>query len=94
MATTRRAGAGPVQSGRSLGGSTGELLWPAGTGSGGTGGTGTGIGAHPVVVKARLAWWCLRDGEPAALLPPDFTVVEQTEAPGHRRQLIARNFVT
>jgi hypothetical protein len=38
--------------------------------------------------------WCLRDGEPAALLPPGFTVLEQEEIPGHRRQLIARNLVT
>jgi hypothetical protein len=38
--------------------------------------------------------WCLRDGEPAVLLPPGFTVLEQEEVPGHRRQLIARNLVT
>jgi SAM-dependent methyltransferase len=38
--------------------------------------------------------WCLREGEPAALLPPGFTVLEQEEVPGHRRQLIARNLVT
>ena len=35
--------------------------------------------------------WCLRDGEPAALLPPGFTVLEQQEVPGRRRRLIARN---
>ncbi len=38
--------------------------------------------------------WCLRDGEPAALLPPGFTMLEQQEVPGHRRQLIARNLIT
>jgi SAM-dependent methyltransferase len=35
--------------------------------------------------------WCLRDGEPATLLPPGFTLLEQQELPGRRRQLIARN---
>ncbi len=37
--------------------------------------------------------WCLREGEPASLLPPGFTVVSQREVgpePAVRRQLLAR----
>ncbi len=35
--------------------------------------------------------WCLAPGEPASLLPPGFTVIEQSDPPGReRRQLLAR----
>ena len=34
--------------------------------------------------------WCLRDGEPASLLPADFTVIEQHDVAGSRRRLLAR----
>jgi hypothetical protein len=35
--------------------------------------------------------WCLAPGEPASLLPPDFTVIDQSEEPGReRRQILAR----
>jgi hypothetical protein len=34
--------------------------------------------------------WCLGPGEPASLLPADFTVLDQHEVPGERRQLLAR----
>jgi hypothetical protein len=34
--------------------------------------------------------WCLGDGEPASLLPPGFTVLEQQDLPGHRRQVVVR----
>ncbi len=40
------------------------------------------------------AQWCLAPGEPASLLPPGFTVVDQHDVPGReqgaRRQLLAR----
>ena len=36
------------------------------------------------------AEWCLAPGEPASLLPPDFTLADQGEAPGVRRQMLAR----
>lgn len=36
------------------------------------------------------AEWCLAPGEPASLLPPDFTLIDQAEAPGARRQMLAR----
>jgi SAM-dependent methyltransferase len=35
------------------------------------------------------AEWCLAPGEPASLLPPDFTLIDQREAPGVRRQMLA-----
>jgi SAM-dependent methyltransferase len=35
--------------------------------------------------------WCLAPGEPASLLPPGFTVLEQSEVPGrNRRRMLAR----
>jgi SAM-dependent methyltransferase len=38
--------------------------------------------------------WCLHDGEPASLLPADFTVLDQRDLPDHesgaRRQMLAR----
>jgi hypothetical protein len=34
--------------------------------------------------------WCLAPGEPACLLPADFTVIDQLDVPGERRQLLAR----
>lgn len=34
--------------------------------------------------------WCLRDGEPASLLPASFTVIEQSDVAGFRRRLLAR----
>jgi SAM-dependent methyltransferase len=50
--------------------------------------------------EARLARpglpleWCLAPGEPASLLPPDFTVIDQSDVPGPerpvRRQMLAR----
>ena len=37
------------------------------------------------------AQWCLAAGEPASLLPPGFTLIDQSEVPGReRRQLLAR----
>ena len=34
--------------------------------------------------------WCLAPGEPATLLPADFTVLDQHDVPGEKRQLLAR----
>jgi hypothetical protein len=34
--------------------------------------------------------WCLAPGEPACLLSADFTVLDQHDVPGDRRQLLAR----
>jgi SAM-dependent methyltransferase len=35
--------------------------------------------------------WCLQPGEPASLLPPEYSVLEQSEVPGRdRRRLLAR----
>jgi SAM-dependent methyltransferase len=35
--------------------------------------------------------WCLQPGEPASLLPPEFSVLDQSEVPGRdRRRLLAR----
>ena len=35
--------------------------------------------------------WCLAPGEPASLLPPGFTVLDQSEVPARaRRYLLAR----
>jgi hypothetical protein len=34
--------------------------------------------------------WCLAPGEPASLLPPGFTVLDQQDVPGDKRQLLAR----
>ena len=35
--------------------------------------------------------WCLAPGEPASLLPPDFTVIDQSDESGReRRQMLAR----
>ncbi|MGH3254258.1 MAG: methyltransferase domain-containing protein [Streptosporangiaceae bacterium] len=42
--------------------------------------------ARPTVSPA----WCLAPGEPASLLPADFTVLDQRDVPGNRRQLLAR----
>jgi SAM-dependent methyltransferase len=36
------------------------------------------------------AQWCLAPGEPASLLPPDFTIIDQAEVPGMRRRMLAR----
>ena len=37
------------------------------------------------------AEWCLQPGEPASLLPPEFSVLDQSEVPGRdRRRLLAR----
>jgi len=43
-------------------------------------------------VRPRLpAEWCLAPGEPASLLPPGFTLIDQSDPPGReRRQLLAR----
>ncbi|MFI0445670.1 SAM-dependent methyltransferase [Actinomadura sp. 6N118] len=41
--------------------------------------------------RPRLpAEWCLEAGEPASLLPGDFTVVRQEEVPGGKRRMLAR----
>jgi precorrin-6B methylase 2 len=37
--------------------------------------------------------WCLAPGEPASLLPPDFTLLDQSDVPTMRRQLLARRAV-
>lgn len=46
------------------------------------------------VRPSLCAGWCLEPGEPAVLLPPEFTVVESLDLPGHhhlpRRSLLAR----
>jgi SAM-dependent methyltransferase len=46
--------------------------------------------AHPALPPE----WCLAPGEPASLLPPDFTLIEQADVPGSgpptRRQMLAR----
>jgi hypothetical protein len=35
--------------------------------------------------------WCLAAGEPASLLPPRFTLIDQSDLPGReRRQMLAR----
>jgi hypothetical protein len=34
--------------------------------------------------------WCLAPGEPATLLPADFTILGQHDVPGEKRQLLAR----
>ena len=35
--------------------------------------------------------WCLAPGEPASLLPPGFTVLDQSDVPGRdRRRMLAR----
>lgn len=34
--------------------------------------------------------WCLRPGEPAARLPPGFTVLDQRDVPPYARRLLAR----
>lgn len=57
------------------------------------------IGWEALTTEARLArptippQWCVGPGEPASLLPPDFSVVEQQDAPGgtglQKRQLLA-----
>ena len=54
-----------------------------------------------LTAEARLARpdlppeWCLAPGEPASLLPPDFTVIDQSDVPGPerpvRRQMLARH---
>jgi len=37
------------------------------------------------------AQWCLAPGEPASVLPPGFTLIDQSDQPGReRRQLLAR----
>jgi SAM-dependent methyltransferase len=37
------------------------------------------------------AQWCLAPGEPASLLPPGFTLIDQSDKPGReRRQMLAR----
>jgi len=37
--------------------------------------------------------WCLGPGEPASLLPPSFTLLDQTDVAGHElRQLLARAY--
>ncbi|WP_308165980.1 class I SAM-dependent methyltransferase [Actinomadura sp. NEAU-AAG7] len=36
------------------------------------------------------AEWCLAEGEPAALLPAGFTVLDQHDVPGGKRRLLAR----
>jgi hypothetical protein len=49
-----------------------------------------------LTMQARLArptlpeHWCLATGEPACLLPAGFTVIDQGDVPGDRRQLLAR----
>jgi SAM-dependent methyltransferase len=42
--------------------------------------------------RPRLpAEWCLAPGEPASLLPPGFTLIDQSDLPGHeQRQMLAR----
>ena len=43
--------------------------------------------AHPDLPSA----WCLNPGEPASLLPPGFSVLDQSEVPGrNRRRMLAR----
>ena len=43
---------------------------------------------------ALPAQWCLAPGEPASLLPPDFTVMDQSDVPSpecpEKRRLLAR----
>jgi len=36
------------------------------------------------------AEWCLAPGEPASLLPPDFTIIDQSDVPTMKRQLLVR----
>jgi len=37
------------------------------------------------------AQWCLAPGEPASVLPPGFTLIDQSDEPGRaRRQMLAR----
>src|ERR1700737_4098948 len=47
-------------------------------------------GSHPSLAPE----WCLAPGEPASLLPPGFTVIDQSDVPGReqpgRRQMLAR----
>jgi SAM-dependent methyltransferase len=53
------------------------------------------LGWEAYTVEARhsrpslLAEWCLAPGEPASLLPPDFTVLDQRER-GLKRQMLSR----
>jgi hypothetical protein len=53
------------------------------------------LGWEAYTVEARHsrpslnAEWCLAPGEPASLLPPDFTVLDQRER-GLKRQILAR----
>ena len=43
--------------------------------------------AHPELPPQ----WCLAPGEPASLLPPGFTLIDQSDVPGRaRRQMLAR----
>jgi len=43
------------------------------------------------VRPALPAEWCLAPGEPASLLPPGFTLIDQSDLPGReRRRLLAR----
>jgi hypothetical protein len=64
-----------------------------------------GAGSVPEEHPDRLRWnakyagdfapsglraeWCLGSGEPASLLPPDFTLIDQRDR-GLRRQMLAR----
>jgi SAM-dependent methyltransferase len=47
-------------------------------------------GSHPSLAPE----WCLASGEPASLLPPGFTVIDQSDVPGREqpvtRQMLAR----
>jgi hypothetical protein len=49
---------------------------------------------HPLAARTRPALppeWCLAPGEPASLLPSEFSVLDQSEIPGRdRRRLLAR----
>jgi len=48
--------------------------------------TGAARRARPTLNAA----WCLGPGEPAALLPDGFGVIQQQDVPGDRRRLLAR----
>jgi SAM-dependent methyltransferase len=55
------------------------------------------LGWEALTVEARRSRpslplaWCLRPGEPAAMLPADFTLIDQRDLPrGTRRQMLAR----
>jgi SAM-dependent methyltransferase len=53
-----------------------------------------GLIAWEAYTAGKRERWCLREGEPGSRLPSGFTVLEQRDVAGDRRQLIARNRTT